>query len=45
MDDLDERITTERILRRMTDPVVIADRKRKKEEKKRVEVIKNKHSL
>ena len=45
MNDLDERITTERILRRMTDPKYIAERKRKKDEAKRLEGIKNKYSL
>ena len=45
IDELDERVTTEHILRRMTDPKYIAERKRKKEEAKRLENIKNKHSL
>jgi hypothetical protein len=43
--DMDERIETEKILRRMTDPRYLAERKRKKDEAKRVENIKNKHSL
>lgn len=43
--EMDERVTTERILNRMTDPKLIAERKRKKKEAQRVETIRNKHSL
>jgi hypothetical protein len=45
MSDMDERVTTERILRRMTDPVAIAEKERRKKEADRVKTIRNKHSL
>ena len=43
--EMDENRATERILSKMTDPRVIEQRRRKKEEAKRVETVINKHSL
>lgn len=43
--EMDERTTTERILTKMTDPRYIEQKRRQKEEQKRVDTIANKHSL
>lgn len=43
--EMDENVATERILNRMTDPRYIEQRRRQKEEAKRVETIRNKHTL
>lgn len=43
--EMDERIATERILNRMTDPRTIEQRRLQKQATKRVETVKNKHSL
>jgi hypothetical protein len=43
--EMDERVATERILNRMTDPKQIEQRRLKKQEAKRVENVKNKHTL
>lgn len=43
--EMDERIATERILNRMTDPKQIEQRRLQKQAAKRVETVKNKHSL
>ena len=43
--DMDVRVATERILNRMTDPREIEKRERKRKEAKRVETIRDKHSL
>jgi len=43
--EMDENVATERILNRMTDPRYIEQRKRQREEKRRVDTVINKHSL
>lgn len=43
--EMDDRVTTERILNRMTDPNQIEKRRLRKQEQKRVEGVRNKHTL
>ncbi len=45
LSEMDERVTTARIIQRMTDPRIIEQRRIKKEEDRRIEVTKNKLSL